>query len=60
MIILKIYLEEPHLTMYCVIASNPEYYGYQCQLASIVYIFFDKKAAGASVISNQQLAEANY
>lgn len=60
MVILKIYLEELHLAMYCVIASNPEYYGCQCQLASIIYIFFDKKPASGSVVSNQQLAEANY
>ena len=26
------------------VASNPKYGGYQCELASVVYIFFDKKS----------------
>ena len=32
----------------CNIASNPEYYGYQRGLASMVYKFFDKKSMGSS------------
>ena len=31
------------------IASNPEYYGYQRGLASMVYRFFDKNSAGSGV-----------
>ena len=32
------------------IAKNPEYYGYQRGLASMVYKFFDKKTKGSCVI----------
>ena len=42
------------------IAKNPKYDGYQRGLASMVYTFFDKKAAGSGVKSmsqNEQLAE---
>ena len=38
------------------IASNPKYDGYQTELASIVYKFFDKKSKGSGVKENQQLA----
>ena len=42
------------------IAKNPKYDGYQLGLASIVYIFFDKKTSGRTVknenISNKELA----
>ena len=41
------------------IAKNPKHNGYQRGLASMVYIFFDKKASGTSIKSmpNQQLAD---
>ena len=42
------------------IAEDPKYNGYQRGLASMVYKFFDKKAAGMGVKSmpqNEQLAE---
>ena len=43
------------------IAKNPKYDGYQRDLASMVYKFFDKKSSGGAVksknISNQELAE---
>ena len=42
------------------IAKNPKYDGYQCGLGSMVYKFFDKKAAGGAIksenISNEELA----
>ena len=50
------------------IAKNPKYDGYQGQLASMVYKFFDKKAANSgfniyankSAFSNEKLAEILY
>ena len=42
------------------IAKDPKYDGYQRRLASIVYIFFNKKISGSSIKSmpqNEQLAE---
>ena len=44
------------------IAKNPKYDGYQRELASMVYIFFDKKSADSGVPNNEikqnlQLAE---
>ena len=47
------------------IAKNPKYYGYQRGIASMVYKFFDKKAAGSGVniganksaFNNEKLAE---
>ena len=36
------------------IASNPKYDGYQRELASIVYKFFDKKSKGSGIKENQQ------
>ena len=43
------------------IAKSPKYNGYQHGLTSVVYNFFDKKAAGGTVkneiISNTELAE---
>ena len=41
------------------IASNPKYDGYERRLASMVYIFFNKKSKGSRIksMSNQQLAE---
>ena len=41
------------------IASNPKYDGFERRLASMVYIFFDKKCKGSGVksMSNQQLVE---
>ena len=40
------------------IANNPNYYGYQRGLASMIYKFFDKKSKGRSIINepNYQLA----
>ena len=40
------------------IASNPKYDGYQRGLASMVYMFFDKKSSGSGVATepNYQLA----
>ena len=40
------------------IACNPNYYGYQRGLASMVYKFFDKKCKGSGIINepNYQLA----
>ena len=40
------------------IASNPKYDGYQRELASMVYKFFDKKSSGSGIINelNYQLA----
>ena len=34
------------------IAKNPKYDGYQRELASIVYKFFDKKSAGGGIVNN--------
>ena len=31
------------------IAKNPKYGGYQWDLASVVYIFFDKKSTGSGI-----------
>ena len=44
------------------IACNPKYDGYERRLASMVYIFFDKKFEGSGIksMSNQQLAEELY
>ena len=43
------------------IAKNPKYDRYQRGLASMVYIYFDKKSSGGAVkndiMPNQQLAE---
>ena len=43
------------------IAKNPKYDGYQRELTSIVYKFFDKKASGRTVkneiISSKELSE---
>ena len=43
------------------IAQNPKYERYQGGLASMVYKFFDKKAAGGAVkdgsMSNKELSE---
>ena len=43
------------------IAKNPKYDGYQRELASMVYKFFDKKSAGSGVNIplefNEQLAK---
>ena len=43
------------------ITKDPKYHGYQRELASIVYTFFDKKTSGSGIenenISNKQLAE---
>ena len=43
------------------IAKNPKYDGYQRELASMVYKFFDKKSTGSGVNIplefNEQLAE---
>ena len=42
------------------IAKDPEYDGYQRQLASLVYKFFGKKTAGSGIESiqqNEQLTE---
>ena len=40
------------------IASNPKYDGYQRELASMVYRFFDKKSKGSGIANefNYQLA----
>ena len=40
------------------IAKTPKYYGYQRSLASMVYIFFNKKTSGGAMkfLPNQQLA----
>ena len=35
------------------IASNPKYDGYQRELASIVYKFFDKKSSGSGITTNE-------
>ena len=41
--------------------KDPKYVGYQHLLASVVYIFFDKKTSGSGIknenISNRELAE---
>ena len=43
------------------IAKNPNYDGYQCGLASMVYKFFDEKTSGSGIknenMSDQQLVE---
>ena len=43
------------------IAKNPEYDGYQRGLASMVYIFFDKKPSGSCIenknVSNKEFPE---
>ena len=39
------------------IASNPEYDGYQRELASMVYKFFDKKSMGSGINSSLILAD---
>ena len=43
------------------IAKNPKYDGYQRELASMIYKFFDKKSSGSGIknenMSDQQLAE---
>ena len=41
------------------IAKNPKYDGYQRELASMVYNFFDKKSTGSGVANepNYQLAD---
>ena len=43
------------------IAKNPKYNGYQCDLALMVYKFFDNKTSGSGIkndnMSDQQLAE---
>ena len=46
------------------IAKNPKYDGYQCELASMVYKFFDKKTKDSSLSytnkstpQNEQIAE---
>ena len=39
------------------IATNPEYYGYQRGLASMVYKFFDKKSIGSGIASSSILAD---
>ena len=43
------------------IAKNPKYYGYQCELASLVCKFVDKKTSGSGIkneiISNKELVE---
>ena len=39
------------------IASNPEYYGYQRGLASMVYKFFDKNSTGSGIASSSILAD---
>ena len=33
------------------IAINPRYDGYQCGLASVVYMFFDKKTSNANKVT---------
>ena len=40
------------------IASDPKYDGYQTELVSMVYKFFDKKSSGSGIVneSNYQLA----
>ena len=38
------------------IAKTPKYDGYQRELASMVYKFFDKESKGTGIIENQQLA----
>ena len=40
------------------IASDPKYDGYQRELVSMVYKFFDKKSSGSGIVneSNYQLA----
>ena len=35
------------------IAKNPKYDGYQRNLASMVYTFFDKKSKGSGVANNR-------
>ena len=35
------------------IAKNPKYDGYQRNLASVVYTFFDKKSKGSGVANNR-------
>ena len=37
------------------IASNPKYSGCQRGLASMVYKFFDKKASGGAIKTNEQM-----
>ena len=41
------------------IASDPKYDGYQRELASVVYKFFDKKSSGNGIANepNYQLAD---
>ena len=44
------------------IASDPKYGGYQRGLASVVYMFFDKKSSGTGVatsLSNKSATESN-
>ena len=36
------------------VAKNPKYDGYQRGLASMVYIFFDKKSSGSGINNNKQ------
>ena len=41
------------------IASNPEYDGYQRELANMVYKFFDKKSMGSGIVRDSSLILAD-
>ena len=41
------------------IAKNPKYDGYQRGLASMVYIFFDKKPTGSGIDNNSSTSSNN-
>ena len=41
------------------IASDPKYDGYQRRLASMVYMFFDKKSSGSGIVNEPNFQLAN-
>ena len=41
------------------IASDPKHDGYQRELASMVYKFFDKKSSGSGIINESNYQSAN-
>ena len=41
------------------VAKNPKYDGYERGLASMVYIFFDKKSAGSGIVNNNNDIKQN-
>ena len=41
------------------IASDPKYDGYQRELASMIYKFFDKRSSGSGIVNESNYEPAN-